>query len=540
MTTAPIMDDVWLRVAQAQTLIEHLPLAMMTLDANGLIQEWNPAAQKMYGYNWDDICGQPYTKLLPLAKLSEFNIALGKTRRQRKVPRKRTLRKRADGSEFEVDFSIHGLFSAEGELRAVLEVCEDISQRQLLEQQLRRHGGHIQAIVQTVVDGIVSIDVKGIITAVNPSIEKMFGYRGHELIGRNVKVLMPEPYKSEHDTYLNSYLRTGQRKIIGIGREIVAQRKDGSIFPIDLSVSEMGDDERGYVGVLRDITERKEAARALKQLNDELQNKVDELAETLERLTLTQAQLVEAEKMASLGGLVAGVSHEINTPVGVCVTASTYLTSQTQEVRQCFDDDELDAEGLERYFDVVNEAGQILERNLSRAAELIGSFKQVAVDRSSDLQREFVLREFLNELLASLRPQLRHSNVRIKIDCADDLELNSKPGALSQILTNLIQNALIHAFPDKREGLITISAKHHDEQLLLRFTDNGCGMPEEHLKQIFDPFFTTRRGQGGTGLGLSIVYNLVKQGLQGEIRVSSQPQQGTEFVIEFPMRLDDD
>ena len=538
MTSGSHPPKISLRVSQSEALLEHSRLAIITLDLEGVITEWNQAAEKIYGYSAAEICGKPYVELLPEAKISEFNNALGKIRRRRELPHRLTTRKRADGSEFEVDFSIHGLYSQDAELIAFLAVCEDVSQRQVMQQQLRRHGDHIQAIVQTVVDGIVSIDVRGIITAINPSTEKMFGYRGHELIGQNVKILMPEPYQREHDGYLDNYAKTGERKIIGLGREVVGLRKDRSVFPLDLAVSELGEgDEVGYVGVMRDITERKEAARALKTLNDELQAKVDELARTLERLTEAQAQLVESEKMASLGGLVAGIAHEINTPVGVCVTASSYLSGQTKDIRRQFSEETLDAEGLERYLDAADEAGQILERNLSRAADLIGSFKQVAVDRSSDLQRSFVLKGFIDELLASLKPQLRNSQVTIEVDCAEDIELYSKPGALSQILTNLIQNSLIHAFPDKQPGQIKIVARLKGDMVQVCFSDNGCGMSEENLKQIFDPFFTTRRGKGGTGLGMSVVYNLVRQALQGEIRASSTLQQGSEFELILPVSV---
>ena len=352
---------------------------------------------------------------------------------------------------------------------------------------------------------------------------------------------MPEPYHSQHDDYLRNYLDTGERKIIGIGREVEAVRRDGEVFPIDLAVSELsGTGERGFVGVMRDVTERKEAARALREVNTQLQSKVDELAETLERLQLAQEQLVESEKLASLGSLVAGVSHEINTPVGICVTAASYLSSQTSDLRQRFDADELDPDGLYRYLDEVAEAGEILQTNLRRAADLIRSFKQVAVDRSSNLKRTFNLADFIHELLASMRPQFRRSRLQIDVQCDPEIEMSSVPGALSQVLTNLLQNAQIHAFDEDQAGCIEIHCDAADGRVRLAFSDNGRGMDAVQLKQIFDPFYTTRRGHGGTGLGLSVAYNLVTQALCGEIRVSSEPGQGTRFELDLPQEVPDD
>ncbi len=533
--------DSSLRIAQAQALICRSPMAIATLDEQARIIEWNDAAKALHGFSAEQICGRPYADLVPAALKGDFTTLLGKIRHQRQVPRRLTRRLRADGSEVEVQFAIHGLRSESAKQPRFLTVSEDVSEQQALQFELRRHALHTQAIVETVVDGIVSINAAGIITAVNPSIERMFGYRGHELIGRNVKILMPEPYRGHHDSYLKNYLRTGERKVIGIGREVEAIRKDGSVFPIDLAISELsGAGERGFVGVMRDITERKEAARALQSLNEQLTLKVDELAHTLEHLRLTQAQLVESEKLASLGSLVAGVSHEINTPIGVCVTAASYLSGSARELRGLYAQEKLDARGLENFLSQIEEAGVILERNLGRAADLIRSFKQVAVDRSSNLKRRFRLADFIEELLASLRPQLRRSRIRIEVDCDPEIEMTSMPGALSQVLTNLLQNAQVHAFSDDQPGQVSILCHVQGDRLVLRFCDNGRGMNPENLRKVFDPFFTTRRGAGGTGLGLSVTYNLVTQALGGRIQVSSTPGEGTVFELDLPMEVGDD
>ncbi len=537
--TDPGSPDRPLESLAAETLIERHSQAIATLDSEGRVVAWNRAAARLHGIEAAKICGMPYQTLIPGELISQFQTALGKLRHRRDVPAVITRRLHADGTVIPVEFTILALREPGAALQGFLCLAVDVSNRLAMEQELRRQAAHTQAIVQTVIDGIVTIDVNGNITAVNPRIETMFGYRGHELIGLNVKVLMPEPYHSEHDAYLRAYQESHQPKVIGIGREVTALRRNGEIFPMDLAVSEMlGEgEEGGFVGVLRDITERKAAEQALRSVNQKLRVKVAELAQALDKLKLTQTQLVESEKLASLGGLVAGVAHEINTPIGVCVTAASFLGDVIKQLRAELDGQAPRADKVQGALHGIADASDMLQRNLARAAELIRSFKQVAVDRSSNLRRRFYLRAFLDELLASLRPETRQTKHEITVVCDESLELDTLPGALSQVLTNLLQNTLIHAYAPGDVGQIRIEASVRGERLELHFSDDGHGIEPEHLGQIFEPFFTTRRGQGGTGLGLSVVYNLVKQALRGQIQVSSTPGEGTIFAVDIPLEL---
>ncbi len=533
-----LMSEQRFRAIQAQTLIERAHQAIILLDLDGNVLECNAGAEDLHGYAQAEIQGRPYSEFIPPAALAEFSKLMQKMRRGRQVPTQVVRRLHKDGSERPVKFSIYPLQEDGGELIGFLTLSVDLSEQFSLESRLRHQASLMQSIVQTVVDGIVTIDLAGIITAVNPSVETMFGYRGHELIGCNVKILMPEPYHSEHDDYLKRYLKTGEARIIGIGREVTAVRKDGSVFPIELAVSRLDErDNTGFVGVLRDISERKAAEESRRALTEELKHKVHDLAHALQKLQRAQSQLVESEKLASLGSLVAGVAHEINTPVGVCITASSYLTGNTRAVREQYEGGELDADGLLAFLDAAEEAGMILERNLGKAAELVRSFKQVAVDRSSNLKRRFKLADFLGDLLSSLSPEIRRTRHQIKVECPPNLVLESFPGALSQVLTNLLQNALLHGFDADQAGEIRIRAQVRKFMLHLSFEDNGKGIASDHLSQVFDPFFTTRRGRGGTGLGLSVAYNLVKQALRGELTVSSTLGQGTRFVLTIPMKV---
>ena len=263
---------------------------------------------------------------------------------------------------------------------------------------------------------------------------------------------------------------------------------------------------------------------------------MEETREAMVRLQDTQKHLVLAEKLAALGGLVAGVSHEINTPLGIGVTAASHLQNEVNVVLQVSAEGNLTKSQFERFLNNSKQAADMILRNLERAAELIRSFKRIAVDQATEERRTIELKAYFEETLLSLKPRLKGTPHRVVLDCPDALELDTIPGALSQILTNLVVNSMVHAFTPERAGVMNLQVSSAQGQVTLRFSDDGCGIAAEHLPQIFDPFFTTRRGQGGTGLGLNIVYNIVTQSLGGTIEVASTPGQGTVFTIRLPAR----
>lgn len=271
------------------------------------------------------------------------------------------------------------------------------------------------------------------------------------------------------------------------------------------------------------------------RLFEETQAANKELSRTLDYLKATQGQLVEAEKMAALGGLVAGVAHEINTPVGVGVTAASALEDKTAAFKEIYTSGRMKRSDLEKYLDIAGQSSQMILRNLERAAELIHSFKQVAVDQSSEEQREFKVKEYLQEILLSLRPQLKKTQHTITINGDDVLTLDSYPGVFSQIVTNLVMNSLLHAYEPEEAGQLIFDFKQENSRFIFKYSDDGKGIPQENLSKIFDPFFTTKRGQGGSGLGLHIIYNLVTQKLGGTIRCESEVGQGTRFVMALPL-----
>jgi signal transduction histidine kinase len=301
------------------------------------------------------------------------------------------------------------------------------------------------------------------------------------------------------------------------------------------------------VGTTQDITELKQTEESLRRLNEELEVRVEkrtvalsnanvELRRALEQLKLTQSHLIESEKMAALGSLVAGIAHEINTPLGVAVTAASHLDQETSRLlrllagKKAMTSDELGE------FDVtVHEIVDMILRNLRRADQLVKSFKLVAVDQSNEEAREIEIGAYLDDVLTSMGPMLRKAQHRVRLDCARPLFVVTFPGALYQIVSNLVINAVTHGFDPGQAGEIVVSAAVTGDRFVLVCSDNGKGMAESVRAQIFEPFFTTRRGQGGSGLGLHIVYNLVTQLLKGTIRVDSAPGKGARFEMSLPL-----
>nr|WP_242523168.1 transporter substrate-binding domain-containing protein [Thiocystis minor] len=260
-----------------------------------------------------------------------------------------------------------------------------------------------------------------------------------------------------------------------------------------------------------------------------------DLRETLAQLERAQTDLVQSEKLAALGDLVAGIAHELNTPIGNAVMLASTLADQESNFRERMAAG-LSRSALQRFIDAVRDNSDLLQRSLGRAAELIGSFKQLAVDQASYQRRAFALDEVVREIALTLQPRLRQSPATLDVSVAPDLRLDSFPGPLGQVLMNLIQNALVHAFDGRSAGRIRIESRPAAPgHVGIRVSDDGCGIDPANLGRIFDPFFTTRLGQGGSGLGLHIVYNLVTGLLGGMIAVHSVPGQGTAFDIELPL-----
>jgi signal transduction histidine kinase len=298
-----------------------------------------------------------------------------------------------------------------------------------------------------------------------------------------------------------------------------------------------GTDAKDEVGAMaRAVEVFRENAIAKREAEDGLRASKEKAESALLELNAAQQNLIDAERLAALGGLVAGVAHEVNNPIGISLTVASSFARRTDQFdAEMRSSTPLRRSQLEEFVRSSRDASQQLVANLHRAAELIQSFKQVAVDRSHAERRQFSLSEATDQIIASLRPVLKRSPITLSIDVPEGLVVDGFPGSYGQILTNLFLNAANHAFPDGRSGAITISAKPRgNDDIEIIFADNGAGMTPDVQRQAFDPFFTTRRNEGGTGLGLHIVYNLVTQQLGGRMMLESRLGQGTTFRIIMP------
>lgn len=262
-----------------------------------------------------------------------------------------------------------------------------------------------------------------------------------------------------------------------------------------------------------------------------------ELEQTLAHLRETQNDLVEARRMAALARMVAGMSHEINTPVGIALTAVTHLEEAIGTLRQSVQEGRLRRSEMERFLDNAGESVVLARSNVQRAGELVRSFKRVAVDESSEVRRQFDLANYLGEVILSLRPLLKRLPHQVVVDCPAGIVLDSYPGALAQVLSNLMMNAVEHAYAEGQAGTIRIECRAAGDSVEICFRDDGKGIPAADQEHLFEPFFTTRSHAGGSGLGLHIVFNLVSKVLKGSIGCSSHVGQGTVFTIRIPLAV---
>ena len=379
-----------------------------------------------------------------------------------------------------------------------------------------------RAILDAIPMPLFYTDTAGHLLGCNRAYEAFAGQSRDQLIGK----LQAEVLDSNEENYpdeLEMVDYTGVRHVFLIGRARFENRDDHVA---------------GWVTTMADITENRRAADQIQALNQDLEARVmkrtAELQASLDDLRLTQDRLVEAEKMASLGELVAGVAHEINTPVGIGVTAASHLQESADQIIEAMEHG-LRRSQLSAFVDTVKLSSDTIVHNLLRAAELIRGFKEVAVDRSSEQRRRFELCSYLTEVLNSLRPKIKHTPWRVDLHCTGQIAMDSYPGALAQVITNLFMNALIHGFEGRDEGLFLIEVElPGNNEVVLRISDDGNGMSINESIRIFDPFYTTKRGRGGSGLGLNIVYNQVTGVMGGRIEYVTEPGLGTRFTIHLP------
>lgn len=376
----------------------------------------------------------------------------------------------------------------------------------------------IRAVVDNVGDAIITIDEKGIIESFSPAAEKIFGYFAPEVVGRNINILMPEPNKTEHDTYIKNYLETGEAKIIGIGREVEGVKKDGTEFPLDIAVSEVQlEDRKLFIGTMRDITRRKQAEDELRQSHEELQVAHEELKQTMAKVQGAHKSLVASEKLAGIGGLTNGVCQEV---LNIINNTSTRIRS------------------LEK-----KDINTDLVKSLEKTQKEIGMIKKIIqsllkFSRGDEVQFKAVrIHEELDSILTLVEHQMRLENIKVIKDFDLELpELIINPGEISQVFFYIIDNAR-QAMPEG--GTLVASTggikKNGSNYVRIKIADTGVGIKQADLEKIFDPFYSSKPEGQGTGMGLSLCHDLIQKH-SGTIGVESERGKGSTFIIDLPFK----
>jgi PAS domain S-box-containing protein len=436
-------------------------------------------------------------------------------------------------------------------VRSLLQVFSERAaaelERQHAEEELRISEQRFAAIFHStpVPMFVTQISDDNVIKDVNVAFEELFLRPRATVLGMNTRDLAMYCNPEDRETLLQELKSKGN---IGAQREVWMLRSDGSKLLIHFSghVFQLEGEQFGILAC-QDVTEKRLIEQEIRELNatledrvvertEELQQANQELETTLDALNQAHEELVNSEKLAALGALVAGISHELNTPIGNSLMVASTLNDQTAALTGDYRNQQgIKRSTLESYLNDVGHASDILVRNLHRAADLVNSFKQVAIDQTSSQRRSFSLAEVVGEILLTLWPVIRKSPFNIEQSVPGDLNFDSYPGPLGQVLTNLINNALLHGFEGRSQGTIVITATENADGLIeLSVSDDGVGIPASHLNRIFDPFFTTKLGAGGSGLGLNITHNVVTGILGGRVRVQSAVGVGTTFTLILP------
>jgi PAS domain S-box-containing protein len=393
----------------------------------------------------------------------------------------------------------------------------------------------LQLIYDTAPIGLAVLSPDCRYLQINQRLTEICGISVEDHLGRTVRDCVPA-LADAVENIVRSIMETGD-PVTGI--EVAGQRADQAEerswvtywHPLRNSAGEI-------VGVnvaAEEVTERKRAETALHASERELRRARDAAEAALHHLQETQNFLIEAEKLAALGRLVAGVAHEINNPVGTSLTVASALERKTAVIAVDLAHGNLKRLALNEFLENSHAASSQLIANLNHAAEMIESFKQVAIDRNYSNQRFFDLGDLTEKVIRSLRPGLKDQRVALRVDCHPRLTMNSYPGPYGQVLTNLFLNSITHAFPEGTEGAVRVEARPSgDQNVEILFSDTGRGMSRDVRRKAFDPFFTTRRDRGCTGLGLHIVHTIVTGCLGGRVTLDSEPGGGTEIRIVLP------
>lgn len=530
------VTDIDERIRQQQDLrlkqftLDHVNDAVLWITEDGRIIDANATACSIYG------CSQARLRELDIFELTpEYtrDTWSDQWRHLREFGRlrKENVHQLADGRVVPVEVSANLLHFEDRELMCAL--VRDITARKRAEEHIRELNRGLEQrvsdrtrqlsesreryrlLIESLRDRYIfySLDRHGEFSYVSPSIVSVLGLGGDRFSVADLNGIVTEEQMEFLVEHTTEALRGHEQPHF----EITARHGDGTQRVFEVLQVPVLDGEGRVVsveGIAHDITSHKQ---------------------NLDMIQEQQDQLLHAEKMAALGRMVAGVTHEVNTPVGLGVTAASHLQGRLATLTGAYEAQTMKRSDLESFLSEADETVRIILGNLDKAVELIQGFKGVAVDQSDEAVRRFDLKRYLEELILNLRPELKRTQHEVRLDCPEGIEVDSTPGALSQVVTNLVMNSLIHGFADRDRGLIRIEAAVEGDAVRIVYRDDGAGMTEEVRRQMFEPFFTTRRGEGGSGLGMHVVYTSITHSLGGTIACESSPGHGVRFEIEFPL-----
>lgn len=474
--------------------------AIVAKTLDGIVTDWNRGAETMFGYTAAEMIGKPVALLLPAGQEDEGSAILERLKRGERVEHFETKRRCKNGDVIDVSLTVSPLWDLDGRMIGASKVARDITASKRAQTALAEREAHLQSVLDTVPDAMIIIDPQGIMQSFSATAERQFGYRADEVIGRNVSMLMPSPYREQHDSYLQRYLMTGERRIIGIGRVVVGQRKDGSTFPMELSVGEVRSGQRrAFTGFVRDLSERQESQKRLQDL---------------------QAELIHMSRFTALGEMASTLAHELNQPLSAI---ANYLKGG----QRLLAGDQPDPVRMAR--DAMDKATE----QALRAGQIIRHLRDF-VARGDSERRPENLPKLIEEASALALVGFKESGVRVSFDLDPKADVVfADKIQIQQVLLNLIRNA-VEAMQDSVTRELQVASQRVDEEIVeVSVADTGPGIAKEIAAQLFQPFVTTKRQ--GMGVGLSISRSIVEA--HGG-RLSVEPNLPCGTVFRLTLRAD--
>jgi two-component system sensor kinase FixL len=471
---------------------------------DGIIIDWNTGAEKIFGYTAAEVIGQPIAILLPADRLDEEDQILARLRRGEKIDHFESQRRRKDGQIIDISVTVSPFRNRFGELAGASKIVRDITAAKRAQLELQEREAHLRSVLDTVPDAMIIIDPQGIIQSFSLTAERLFGYAAAEIIGQNVSMLMPPPYHEQHDSYLSRYHTTGDRRIIGIGRLVVGQRRDGTTFPMELSVGEAGSAERRmFIGFVRDLTERQQTQRRLQEL---------------------QSELIHMSRYTALGEMASTLAHELNQPLSAI---ANYLNGG----RRLLESDRpgmlpMAREAMERATEQALRAGQIIRR--------LRDF----VSRGESEQSLENLPKLIEEASALALVGIKEAGVRVSYALDPEaVTVFVDKIQVQQVLLNLIRNAVEATQEMDRRDLLIRTRGPKTGMVEVSVADTGTGISKSIAAQLFQPFITTK--EHGMGVGLSISRTII-EAHGGRLWAEPNLGGGTVFAFTLKAGLDED